>query len=239
MTRILHGGTLLALSSAIGCGGATSSPQSGDEGSLATCGDNCSIAQVSASCSDICGKIAQAGCSVDAQCPMSCAAVISMSPSCAALVDGFLRCVESVQPICSDAGMVQFAGCDTQQQALGACFAQSGSSGPTPSPSAVGAPPAGPSIGPSANPGGCADVPASVCPAIPRPMVAGPSSCSGGGGGGPNGTTISQMTCEDSAGNVWQSECAGSTCTCAYNGDQACTCTITGSPTCSCCPGTQ
>jgi hypothetical protein len=252
MTRILYGGTLLALLSAIGCGGATSSGEPSDEGPLSTCGDNCSVAQIAASCSATCAKITQAGCSAGADCPMSCAAVTSMSPSCVALVDGFLRCVESVQPLCSDAGMVQFVGCDSQQQALGTCFAQSGSSGPTPTQSTVGAPPsgptptpstdgapsAGPPIGPSANAGGCADVPASVCPAIPRPTVAGPSSCSGSGGGGPNGTATSQTTCEDSAGNVWQSECAGSTCTCAYNGGQACTCTITGPPMCSCCPGT-
>jgi hypothetical protein len=237
MTRILEAGTLVALLSGIGCGGATSSTQSSHEGPLATCGDNCSAAQVSASCSEICGKIAQTGCSVDAQCPMSCAAVTAMSPSCVALVDGFLRCVESVQPGCSDAGMVQFVGCDSQQQALAACLGQSSSSGPTPTPSSVGAPPVGSSISPSPSAGGCADVPASVCPAIPR-AVTGPISCSGGGGGGPSATTTSQTTCEDSAGNVWQSECAGSTCICAYNGGQACSCTITGPATCSCCPGT-
>jgi hypothetical protein len=247
MTRILHGGTLLALLSAIGCGGIASSSPSGDEGSLASCGDNCSAAQVSASCSDICARIAQTGCSVDAQCPMNCAAVTSMAPSCVALVDGFLRCVESVQPICSAAGMVQFVGCDSQQQALDVCIADSGSSAATTTPTtptptststSVG-PPTAPSAGaPTSFPGGpCADVPANVCPAIPRAPVGVANPCSGGGGGGPNGTTTSQTTCEDGAGNVWQSECAGSTCTCAYNGGQACTCTITTPPNCSCCPG--
>jgi hypothetical protein len=276
-TCIFCRATLIVLSSAIGCGGAASSSQSSDEGPLATCGDNCSAAQVSASCSDICGKIAQTGCSVAPEGPMNCAAVTSMSPSCVAVVDGFLRCVESTEPICSDAGMLQFVGCDAQQRAVTACLDDSVSSsagavGPGPSataPNAVGsvspgtaianpdasvpgappagssvtiladagASPAGPSTGPSTGP--CAAVPATVCPDIPRPLGAG--LCSGSGTAGPNGTTTSvtsMTTCQDSAGNVWQSECVDSSCTCAYNGGQACTCTMTGPPTCSCCPGT-
>jgi hypothetical protein len=249
------GSTLILLLSAIGCGGAVSSSQSSDPGPLATCGDNCSAAQVSASCTDICGKIAQTGCSVGAQCPMNCATSTSMSPSCVALFDDFLRCAESVQPTCSDAGKVQFVGCDVQQEAVTACLAPSVGSPATPGPGPVaagsaagstisvsadaGAPPAGPSTGPSTGP--CAAVPATVCPNIPRPPVAGAGLCSGSGTAAPNGTKTSMTsmtTCQDSAGNVWQSEYVGSSCTCAYNGGQACTCTMTGPPTCSCCPGT-
>ena len=221
------GTTLIALWSAVGCGGSELASQDGDAGPLARCGGNCSPAQVAASCSATCDKVARTGCSVAADCPMSCAALPSMTPSCAAVADEFIRCVESLQPTCSDSGTAQFLGCDTQQQALRACVADSGSSGMTAT--TGNGPPGGP----------CGDVPASVCPDIPRP-VAGAGACSGGGSGGPNGTTTSQTSCQDSAGNVWQAECAGSTCTCAYNGGQACTCTMTGSAgSCSsCCPGT-
>lgn len=122
---ILYHATLITLLSAVGCGGAALSSPDADAGPLATCGDNCSAAQSSASCSATCDKIAQTSCSSGggADCPMSCEAVASMTPSC---------------------------------------------------------------------------------------------------------------------GNVWQAECAGSTCTCAYNGGQACTCTMTGaaSSCSSCCPGT-
>ncbi len=222
------GAIFVTLWSAVGCGGAALSSQDGEAGPLATCGDNCSAAEVSASCSAICNKIAQTGCPITADCSMSCAAESSMTPSCAAVADGYLRCIESSQPTCSDSGMVRFVGCDAQQQALQGCIADGGSSGETASPDGNG-------------PGASCNVPANVCPKIPRPTGgAGASSCSGGGGGGPNGPTTSQTSCQDSAGNVWQSECTGSTCTCAYNGGQACTCTMTGDAgSCSsCCPGT-
>jgi hypothetical protein len=39
---IFYGATLVALWSAVGCGGAALSSQDGDSGPLATCGDNCS-----------------------------------------------------------------------------------------------------------------------------------------------------------------------------------------------------
>jgi hypothetical protein len=235
---ILRAMTSVALSLALGCGGAVSSTPSSSEGPLATCGANCSASEVLASCSDICGKVAQTGCSVDAECPMDCATLPSMAPSCAALVVTFLRCVES-SPVGCDAGMVQFAACNSQEQAVTACIADSGASmtatsstGPSSEPPV---PPGGPPTGPLGGP--CAGVAADVCPAIPRPAGAGASACSGGGGGAANGTTISQVTCQDGSGNVWQSECAGSTCTCTYNGGQACTCSVPAQSTCSCCPG--
>jgi hypothetical protein len=216
-----------ALASAAGCGGVALTSQNGDAGPLATCGDHCSASQTAASCSDTCNKIARAGCTSagGTDCAKGCASVTSMAPACATLANDYLRCVESVQPTCTDSGMVQFAGCDSQQQALSDCAADSGSSVPTPTPTTT-------------NPGGT--VPSSVCPNIPRPGASGVGPCSGGGGGGPNGTVSCQFSCQDSAGNTWQASCAGSSCTCSYNGGLGCSCTMTGAPgTCvSCCPGT-
>jgi hypothetical protein len=204
---------------AVGCGGETQLGEGGDAGPLAACGDNCSPAQIAASCTATCDKIARTNCSISADCPMSCAALPSMAPSCVALADAYLRCLESVQATCSDAGTVQFVGCDSQQKAVDDC------------------------VGPTSNPGAGtgSHVPASVCPDIPRP-VAGVNGCSGGGGGvsGGGGTVECSASCQDNAGNVWQAECSGSTCSCTYNGGPACTCTTTAAAgTCaSCCPGT-
>jgi hypothetical protein len=232
---IFYKATVVALGSAVGCGGTALTSQ-GDAGSLAACGGNCSPAQVSAACSAVCGRIAQTGCPISTGC--GCSALPSMTPSCLAVAAGFFRCVEASPPACSDSGSVQFLGCDPQEQALIDCLPDSGATGATSS-----SQPATSGNGPPSGPfgGSCGNVPANVCPNIPRPVGgAGASSCSGGGGGGPTGTTTSQTSCQDSAGNVWQAECAGSTCTCAYNGGQACTCTITGDAgSCSsCCPGT-
>jgi len=209
-----------------GCGGATLAGSDGGGGPLNRCGGDCSPAQVAASCSAICGKIAQTGCSAGAECPMNCAAVATMTPSCATLADGFLRCLESASPAC-DSGTVEFPDCDSEVQALGDCLIDSGSIGAT----------AAPGSGPTG--GLCGDVPATVCPNIPR-SGAGVTSCSGSGGGGPNGVVAFTASCQDGVGDVWAADCSGSTCTCTYNGAESCACAMTG-PTglCACCPGTN
>jgi hypothetical protein len=204
---------------AVGCGGAVSSQQ-GDAGPVATCGGNCSSAQVAASCSATCDKIARAGCAFSARgtdCGAGCAMALAMAPSCASEIDAYLRCAESTEPTCTQAGDVMFPGCESAMQALQAC----GSSSTTMPPS-----------------GGACAVPTTVCPAIPRP-AGGPSSCLGGGGGGPAAPTMSTSSCQDQAGNTWSASCIGSICTCSYNGHSSCTCTMTtAAGACnSCCPG--
>ena len=219
--------TVALVPPALGCG--STAPTGDGAGALATCGSSCTPTQVAASCAATCDKIARSACASGvggggSDCAMSCEAA-SMSAPCASSAYDYLRCVESVQPTCSPSGSVQFVGCDSRQQALQACLARGSSTPPT-----SGGGPAGNS---------CA-APTAVCPAIPRPSLSGAMSCSGGGGGGPNGVVTSSTSCQDSAGNVWQADCTGSTCTCTFNGGQSCSCTMTAPPgTCnSCCPGT-
>ena len=80
-------------------------------------------------------------------------------------------------------------------------------------------------------------VPDSVCPNIPRPVGGG--SCSGTASSGSAGMPTCSSTCNDTAGDVWEAVCGGTTCTCTYNGVDMCTCTMTGTTgSCvSCCPG--
>jgi hypothetical protein len=226
---------LLALGLAVGCGGRTLVAQESDTGPLATCGNSCSLDQAAASCSATCEKIEQAAClgANDPRCPMDCTDLVSMTPACAVPVYAFLRCIEPQQPTCSASGSIQFVGCDSEQQAVAGCFADAGEVAvTTPTSPSLPSPPAPPSspgiIGGST----------SVCPGIPQPV--GLSGCFGGGGGGPNGPVTCNASCEDSVGNVWEGDCAGSTCTCKYNGGSPCTCTMadSGALCGSCCPGT-
>jgi hypothetical protein len=216
---ILCGACSVALCLALGCGGRADSRPNAGSGPLATCGDSCSPAQVSSSCSAICDKIAQAGCSAGSgDCVTGCATSVSMTPACSSQALAFLRCIETMEPTCSASGMAQsFVGCDSQQQALEGCYR--GSSNP------------------ARGPGGA--VPASVCPGIPRPVGGGECSASVSVAPGSNGPTACGASCQDSTGNKWQADCSGSTCTCTYNGGQSCTCAMTGAGCSSCCPGAQ
>lgn len=217
---ILSGAGWVVLCLAVGCGGQTNSSSNGGTGPLATCGDNCSPGQVSASCSTICDKIAQARCSSgNGDCMTGCMGTVSMTPECSSQALAFLRCIEAMEPTCSDSGLAQyFAGCDSPQQALETCYVARSN----------------PAKGPS---GG---VPASVCPVIPRPS-AGIGECSAGANASAGGSapTTCSAACQDTTGNRWAADCSGSTCTCTYNGELACTCTMTGTGCSSCCPGTQ
>jgi hypothetical protein len=219
---------LSALGGVVGCGG--SAVIVGDGGGVASCADNCSAAQVADSCASLCDKVTRASCpgtTVDPTCAMQCTNIPSMTPACEGVLIAFLRCTGPAQPTCTGSGSV-FPGCVAQEQALNDCFVDAGG------PRGVVAPPS--EGGPGSLPGssGSACAPANVCPTIPRPTGAG--TCSGGGGGGPNGP-VTQTTCQDSAGNVWQASCVGSTCTCSYNGGSACMCTTSGPACASCCPG--
>jgi hypothetical protein len=221
---------------AMGCGGRADSGSGAPAGPLAACGDSCSQSEVSASCSSICAKLAQAGCSAGSgDCATSCSSAVSMTPACSSLALAFLRCLETAQPTCPTSRQAQFVACDSAQQSLEDCLNRAG---PT-----VVTSPSGPSAGGPLGAG--SPVPADVCPDIPRPVGGG--SCSGGGSASASGsssgsgaTATCESSCQDSAGNTWQASCAGSTCTCTFNGGQACTCMMTGAPgTCSsCCPGT-
>jgi hypothetical protein len=216
---ILCGAWSVALCLAVGCGGrADSGPNTGAP-PLATCGDSCTPAQVSASCSATCDKIARAGCSAGSgDCVTGCSGSVSMTPACSSQALAFLRCIETKEPTCSGSGMVQgFVGCDSQQQAVEGCTRGS----PNPATGPLGA------------------VPASVCPGIPRPVGAGECSSSASVAPGSNGPTACTTSCQDSTGNNWQADCSGSTCTCTYNGGQSCTCAMTGAGCTSCCPGAQ
>jgi hypothetical protein len=220
--------TGIGLFLAAGCGGATAPGKNQDAGTLASCGSNCSPAQIAASCSATCDKIAQAGCSPPngTRCPMNCESLPSITPGCASVVGAFYRCIESVQPSCSDSGAVVFAGCEAESEAVVACLADSG----------LLAAPAASGTGPSG--GVC--MPANECPGIPRPPLLGFSSCVGTGSqAGPDSPLVSTSTCKDSAGNVWRGVCSGSNCTCTYNGASSCVCTLSGADAgChSCCPG--
>jgi hypothetical protein len=217
---ILGGAWWVALCLAAGCGGRADSGSGSGTGPLASCGDSCSPAQVTASCSGTCDKIARAQCSSGSgDCVTGCADTVSMTPACSSLALAFLRCLETQEPTCSDSGTAQyFGGCDSQQQALETCFV--GSSNPAKGPAGT--------------------VPASVCPDIPRPS-AGESSCSAGASvmPGSNGPATCNVSCQDGKRNTWAADCSGSSCTCTYNGGLPCTCVMTGSGCSSCCPGTQ
>jgi hypothetical protein len=230
----LCGAAFVAFGLAFGCGGngQTSGGDGGadahasrgvEAGPLAACGDSCTAAQIAASCVATCDKIAHAGCSFGsgANCPMSCSDVPSMTPACMASADAFLRCIEAQEPTCDEAGTAQFVACDSAQQALTDCLDD-----------------AGPVSTSSGGSGGT--VPSNVCPNIPRPSAGGVSGRSGSGGAGPNAPVTCTTSCQDGAGNVWQADCTGTTCTCTYNGGMACNCPMTASSgACtSCCPGT-
>lgn len=227
---LLDGAALVALLSVFGCSGKAQSgakgaaDSGGNAGPLATCGDTCTAAEITASCMMTCDKIARSACSSGNgnDCPMSCPALVSMSPSCMSVATDFLRCIEPVDPTCAEAGIAQYSGCDAQQQALTDCL--NGGLSPVPTP--------GSSSG--------STVPSSVCPSIPRPAAGGAGACSGGGGaGGSGGPQTCTTSCQDMTGNTWQANCSGSTCTCTYNGGMACTCAMASSGGCSsCCPGT-
>ncbi len=220
---IVLGAAAILFASTTGCGARTT--DAGDQGALASCGDNCSPAQVSASCADICQKIAQSGCSSGSNdCMTSCSQLPAMAPSCTSAAYAFLRCLEGMQPTCDSSGEAQFlGGCDSQEQALSNCVGTSTTVTVT-------------------NPGGGTGpgtVPDTVCPGIPRPS-GGERSCSGfGSAAGSSGTTTCTSSCSDGAGNLWEADCAGSTCTCTFNGIDACTCPMTTSGCASCCPGTN
>jgi hypothetical protein len=213
---------MLALEAAVGCVDDAQSSQEGDAGPLATCGDNCSLAQVAAACSDTCGKAAEAGCSAGSDCAKDCSDMASTGP-CAPLAYAFLRCLETTQLTCLDSGTAQTGPCDSQREAFGACTSDSAAAAPTSNPFG----------------GACGGVPSDVCPDIPRP---GPATvCNAAGDPGPNGPMTSTASCQDRAGNVWNADCTGSSCTCTYNGGNACTCTSpasVGPCSTSCCPGT-
>jgi hypothetical protein len=223
------GSAMVALSAA-GCGGSVVLVDSGDGGALATCGDNCSQSEVAASCAATCNRVAQAGCTFGASgadCTTGCSNVTSLGAACASAAYAYLRCVEPVEPVCTDAGEVEFPGCDGQQQALESCASTSPGTS------------SGPGVGTTPAP------PGSICPDIPRP-AGGAGSCMGGGGsstgGGPPGSPATcSSSCDDGAGDVWESNCTGSTCVCAFNGVTSCTCSMdVGSGICaSCCPGTS
>jgi hypothetical protein len=215
--RLGAGWVVLCL--AVGCGGQTNSGSNGSAGPLATCGDTCSPGQVSASCSTICNKVAQTRCSSrTGDCMTGCMNAVSMTPECSSQALAYLRCIEAMEPMCSDSGMLQyFAGCDSQQQALESCYA--GSSNPARGPSGA--------------------VPSSVCPDIPRPVGIGECSAGAAGSAGGSGPATCNAACQDNSGNRWAADCSGSTCTCTYNGMMPCTCTMTGPGCSSCCPGAQ
>src|ERR1700690_1255031 len=102
---LLCGVTWTVLWSSSGCGGRTLSSQDGDQGSLATCGDSCSPAQVASSCAAICDKLAQTSCGVSPGC--GCTDLVAMLPTaCLPTLYAFLRCVESCQPTCDASGAV-------------------------------------------------------------------------------------------------------------------------------------
>ena len=136
-----------------------------------------------------------------------------MAAVCAPLADGFIRCMDSVQPDGSDGGNEAFAACAPEQLALASCYVAAGVSGQP------------------------APVPADVCPGIPRPPAVLASCSAGESVGGTSGENCTS-SCQDNAGNVWAAKCLGSTCTCTYNGGRACTCTMTDPDVgCnSCCP---
>ncbi len=221
---------LPALAGLVACGGSAVIVEAGDGGGVASCTNNCSAAQVADSCASWCDKFTRASCpgtTTDPTCATHCANLSSMVPACGGALIAFLRCTGPVQPTCSGAGTV-FSGCEAQEQAVNDCIVDAGGPGNVATPPSEGGP---------GSPGGApgsACAPATVCPAIPRPT--GTSTCSGGGGGGPNGP-VSQTTCQDRAGNMWQASCVGSTCTCSYNGGWACMCTTSGPACASCCPG--
>jgi hypothetical protein len=209
---------LLLTCSAFGCQGGLV----GESGPLERCGNHCTAADVSASCQATCNKISQAACAgaQTSDCVQGCTDMAATGAACAPLAYSYLRCVEPMQPSCSDAGILQFAACNAEWQSLEACGVDAGTV--------------------RTGPGGGAGVPPDVCPDIPRPPVGAPLTCGGGGGGGAvAGGATCMSSCQDSAGNVWAADCAGAACTCSYNGGQACTCTILQDSGCrSCCPGT-
>jgi len=93
-----------------------------DAGVLATCGDACTAAQTTASCMDICAKIARAGCSFGPgnDCPTNCASIAT--PACAGPADAYLRCIEPLEPTCVEGGVPPFSACDSQLQAVTSCL---------------------------------------------------------------------------------------------------------------------
>lgn len=222
-----------ALAGVVGCGGSAVLVHEDDGGGVASCANDCSAAQVADSCASLCDKVNQANCpgtTTDPMCTTHCTNVTSMAPACQGTLVALLRCTGPVQPTCTGAGTV-FPGCEAQEQDVNDCVADGGGPGPG---NVVTPPSEG---GPVSSGGGPSSTctPATVCPAIPRPT--GTATCSGGGGGGPNGP-VSQTTCQDETGNVWQASCVGSTCTCSYNGGSACVCTTSAAACASCCPGT-
>src|SRR5580693_991143 len=124
---IVLGAAAILFASTTGCGARTTDAGSDGAGPLASCGDNCSPAQVSASCADICQKIAQSGCSSgSSDCMSSCSQLPAMAPSCTSAAYAFLRCIEGMQPTCDSSGDAQFkGGCDSQAQALSNCVGPS------------------------------------------------------------------------------------------------------------------
>jgi hypothetical protein len=224
---VVLGAATVAFWSAVGCE-AGSVGRLVDTGPLATCGDNCTATEIAASCQATCDKIARTPCSVgpSSDCTTGCSNLVPMAPTCAPLALAFLRCIEPLEPTCSDAGIADFTPCDSAQQALSGCVADAGTSPTVPS---------GPAGG---------GVPADVCPNIPRPAAGGAGACSGGGGassGEDAGAPTCTTSCQDSKGNVWAANCTGTTCICTFNGGQACTCTMAGAGggCTSCCPGAQ
>jgi hypothetical protein len=198
-----------------GNGGSGGSGSGG--GPLAACGDQCSPDQVASACQDDCARIEEAGCSqvTPAECTMSCASSTTIAPTCAGLVNDYLRCAQGVTPTCTQAGDPVFPGCEAQQKAVSDCVNRNL-----------------PSVGGF----GCS-LTTNQCPSIPPPV--GTATCSGSGSGGGGLPTTDMYSCQDSRGNVWAATCSGGTCTCTYNGGSACTCTeSTTMGTCgSCCPG--
>jgi hypothetical protein len=230
-------GLLLAITAA-GCGGSVILVDTGDSRSVASCGDSCSSSQVQGSCASTCDKIASLDClgtTPDPSCATDCANLPSMFPSCASASTDVLRCIETVQPTCGSAGTI-FPGCAAQEQALSDCVTDAGA------PSTSGGTVTSPPIAGSSSSGGTGNscAPATVCPKIPRPASMNGVACSGGGGGGPGGPIMSQSSCQDLSGNVWQASCVGTSCTCTFNGGLACSCTMSSAAGClSCCPGTN
>ena len=122
-------GFALALATFVAaCGGSVVLVDMGGGGSVASCGDSCSTSQVEGSCASTCDKVAALNCpgtTPDPSCAAHCAEASSMFPSCASASTDFLRCAESVQPVCGGPGTL-FPGCEAQEQALSDCAADAG-----------------------------------------------------------------------------------------------------------------
>jgi hypothetical protein len=205
-----------------GTGGAGSGQMPSSSGGAAGTG-----APGTPTCQQICDRVAQAGCAID-HCAENCIEPLTKSPSCAPEFEAALQCFVRAPLACVRGGDdAEFSGCDRERDLATQCFKRTASPPPAPVPT----PPATSQPVPSTCLG--------AAPVMPSGMA-----CSGGGssgttsGAGGNAVTTCQNVCTDSAGNVWSSDCVGSTCSCIYNGTTYCTCTSTGTGPCSsCCPG--